>query len=98
MDSLSPDGRARQRGRWIDCSLCFPRHGRVDAVHDLSCQVGPQVVPPQIWLPREWHTNPIGHGRHSNDRLHLRVYDRHSRCSRYLWRCVVADTIILSIY
>lgn len=98
MDSLSPDGRARQFGRRIDCSLRFPRHGWVDAVHDLPCQVAPQVASPQNWLPREWHTDPIGHGRHSNDRLLLRVYDRHSRCSRYFRRCVVADTMILPIH
>ena len=98
MDSLSPDGRARQRGWWVDCSLRFPCLGRVDAVHDLSCQVGPQVVAPQNWLPREWHTDPFGYGHHSNDRLLLRVYDRHSRCSRYLWRCVVAWYHFLPIY
>lgn len=51
MDSLSPDGRACQRGRWVDCSLRFPRRGRVDAVHDFPCQVAPQVAPPQNWLP-----------------------------------------------
>ncbi len=75
MDSLSANGRARQRGWWVDCSLRFPCCGCVDAVHDLPCQVGPRVAPPENWLPREWNTNPFGHGHHSNDRLPLRVYD-----------------------
>ena len=75
MDSLSPNGRACQRGWWANCSLRFPFCGCVDALHDLPCQVVPQVVPPQDWLPREWHTDPFGYGPHSNDRLLLRVYD-----------------------
>ena len=75
MDSPSPDSRARQFCRWINCSLCFPRHRGLDVVHDLPCQMGSQVVPPQVWLPRKWYTDPTDHGHHFNDRLHLRVYD-----------------------
>ena len=97
MGSIGSHGRACQRGRWIDCSLRLPLRGCVDAVHDIPCQVGPGMVPPQNWLPREWHTVPAEHGCHSDDRPLLRFYDRHSRCSRYLWRCVVVDTTILPI-
>ena len=75
MGSLSPDGRACQLGWWIDCSIRVPRRCCLDIVHDLPRQVDPEAVPLQKWLPREWHTDTVGHGRHSNDRLLLRFYD-----------------------
>lgn len=75
MGSLSPDSRACQLGWWIDRSIRVPLRGCLDIVYDLPRQVGPRVVPSQKWLPREWHTDTVGHDRHSNDRLLLRFYD-----------------------